>query len=407
MVGLGYIGLPTALLLAQNFEVVGYDIDKKKIEMLNNNIMPFEEPGLTELYNKVKQNFRASTEIEESDVFLIAVPTPLDKELKIADLSAVIDAAKKISRKLKQGNLVIVESTVPPKTCENVVKSLLDSSNKEYHLAYCPERAIPGKTIHEMIHNDRIIGGLDNKSARMAKEIYETFVKGEIHITNLTTAEMVKLMENTFRDVNIALANEFALIAEEVGINVWEAIELANHHPRVNILRPGPGVGGHCLAVDPWFLVELAPASNMIITSRTINDNMSFYIYKQRKKIVKSPSATITIWGVAYKGNVDDTRETPALKLIKILENEGYNVKIHDPHVKNFEYPIQSLEESVTDSSCIIVITDHDYFKNINPKDLKPLMKEHAILDTRNLISQEKWIKHGFKVKMLGAPNKT
>ena len=277
VLGLGYIGLPTALLFAQKFTVVGVDINEKIITTLNKGSLPFVEKGLEKLYHKGRKNFTATTTIEPADAFIIAVPTPLEESLKIADLQFVRHAAEMIAPHLKRGNLVILESTVPPCTSENVVLPILEKhgvKKDEFLYVHCPERAIPGNTLFEMINNDRIIGGINHDSSHVAKELYASFVKGNLLITDTKTAEFVKLMENTSRDVNIALANEFAKIASDMHINVWEAINLANRHPRVKILQPGPGVGGHCIAIDPWFLTETSINAQMISLARTINDSM-------------------------------------------------------------------------------------------------------------------------------------
>ena len=253
MLGLGYIGLPTSLLLAQKHEVLGVDVNKEVIERLNNGQIPFDEPGLKDLFKKVENHFHASTKVDYADVFIIAVPTPLDKSVKVADLKYVQSAAKMIYPFLKKDNLVILESTVPPGTSEQLVAPILSRSglnDGDFSLVHCPERAIPGKTIFEMIHNDRVLGGFNEKSMERAKEIYSSFVEGNLYLTDIRTAELVKLMENSYRDINIALANEFAQMAEECKINIWETISLANKHPRVNILKPGPGVGGHCISVS-------------------------------------------------------------------------------------------------------------------------------------------------------------
>lgn len=403
VIGLGFIGLPTALLFASNgHKVVGIDLDKNKVDSLNNGELPFEEPGLSELHSKAKANFIAKTDLEEADVFLIAVQTPLDN-LKLADLSYVKSAAKSVSVKLKKCNIVVVESTVPPGTGEMLVPILETSGLKQedFHLAHCPERAIPGKTIEEMVNNDRIIGGLDDESREIAKKLYSSFSKGKLHLTNLKTAEFVKLMENTYRDVNIALANEFAKIAEENRVDVWEAIELANRHPRVDVMKPGPGVGGHCIAVDPHFLTSSSTRSSLIMGSREINDSMPSYVLRLVKNLLKGEkNVTITIFGVAYKGNVDDTRESPATRFIKLAENDGFEVKVYDPHVKRYEKELLDIEDATAESSAIIIITDHDEFRKIDPKKLT--MKNKLVLDTRNIIEQKLWEDAGFKVHLLG-----
>lgn len=407
VIGLGYIGLPTALLLAQKYQVVGVDINKRIVDTLNSDKLPFEEQGLEELIKKTKKTFSASQKVEEADVFLIAVPTPLEGSMKISDLKYVRSATEMISPHLKDENLVIIESTVPPGASERLVIPILKRSGvKKFYFSHCPERAIPGKTIFEMIHNDRIIGGIDKESGERTKDLYASFVKGNIYLTDLKTAEFVKLMENTYRDVNIALANEFAQLAEESKINVWEAIELANKHPRVEILKPGPGVGGHCIAIDPWFLTENSTKFRLIPIARQINDSMPNNVLQIVRKILKgSTEATITIFGVAYKGDVDDARETPASKLIKLAENEGFTIKIHDPYVKNFEYKISCLDDSVKDSDCVILITDHAIFKEINPEKIAKLMRKKNLIDTRNILNHKKWRKAGFTVEVLGKPS--
>ena len=400
VIGLGYIGLPTACLFANaGYEVIGVDVNRGTIEKLNQGKLPFKEKGLEELFENALPNMRFKTRPEAADVFLIAVPTPLDKEAKMADLRYVREAAKSISNYIKVDNLVILESTVPPGTCERLILPLL--KNKA-HMVHCPERAIPGNTIHEMIYNDRIIGSNERESGEHAKELYSSFVKGNIYLTDLRTAEMVKVMENTFRDINIALANEFAQIAEESGVNIWAAIELANKHPRVNILKPGPGVGGHCIAIDPWFLIENSVRSRIVNLAREINESMPRHVLRLVKELGIGANGTITVLGVAYKGDVDDTRETPALKFIKLAENEGYTVKVHDPLVKKFKYAILNLEEAVEDSDCLILITDHEEFKEIIPEDISKLMKNRSLIDTRNSLDHERWKKAGFKVKVLG-----
>jgi UDP-N-acetyl-D-mannosaminuronic acid dehydrogenase len=405
VLGLGYIGLPTALLFAKSGnQVIGVDINQSVVNSLNNGKLHIEEPGLQELFISAKNNFSATTVVGPSDVFLITVPTPLKKSIHVSDLAYVRTAFEMIYPYLKKGDLVILESTVTPGASEKLGIPILERSGLkagEFFYAHCPERAIPGKTLYEMVHNDRIIGGFNPDSADITKNLYGSYVKGKIFITDIKTAEFSKIIENTYRDVNIALANELAQIAENAGINVWEAIALANKHPRVNILNPGPGVGGHCIAVDPWFLTENSSKWGIIQLARDINDAMPNHVLQLvRSLLVRVKDPVITIFGVAYKGNVDDTRETPALKFIKLAENEGYTVKCYDPHIKQFEYPCLPLEQAVDSSDCIIIITDHDEFKKINPADLR--MRRRIILDTRNLLDHALWIKSGFTVRVLG-----
>jgi UDP-N-acetyl-D-mannosaminuronic acid dehydrogenase len=387
VLGLGYIGLPTACLFANaNHEVVGIDINQEIIEKLNPNELPFEEKGLKQLFENAYPNMRFKTQVEDADVFIIAVPTPLNKEMKMAELKHVRSAAEMIYQHLRKNNLVILESTVPPGTCDKLLVPVLEKSGLkvgDFSLAHCPERAIPGNTIYEMVHNDRIIGGIDEKSTELAKSLYSCFVKGNFYLTDTLTAEFVKLMENTFRDINIALANEFAQIAEECGVNVWEAIELANKHPRVNVLKPGPGVGGHCIAR----IVSLAREINVSMPNHVLQ------IVKRQVDDIKDP--VITVLGVAYKGGVDDTRETPALKFIKLAENAGYEVKVYDPHVKEFEYEILGVEEAVKDSDCIVLITDHPEFKDIDPEGISRNMRNKNVVDTRKVLDAKRWEEAG------------
>jgi UDP-N-acetyl-D-mannosaminuronic acid dehydrogenase len=405
VLGLGYIGLPTALLFAAHgADVIGVDVKQSVVHGLNQGRLPFEEPGIEELYLRAKDRFVAKAEPEPSDVFLIAVPTPLDPATKVSDLRYVKRASEMIAPHLGDGNLVILESTVPPGTSERIIIPRLEKSGTaigDFLYAHCPERAIPGRTLHEMVHNSRIIGGYDPSSTERAARIYRTFVSGEIFQTDTRTAEFVKLMENTCRDVNIALANEFAQLSEECGINVWEAIELANKHPRVSILNPGPGVGGHCIAVDPWFLTENSTRCKMISLAREVNDSMPNYVlHILRELLINIRNPTISVFGVAYKGNVGDTRESPAFKFIQLAENEGYTVRCYDPVVRGFPYPLMDLENAVADSDCIVILADHDCFKEIDPSGI--CMRTRAIIDTRNIVNHQKWNDNGFAVRVLG-----
>ena len=405
VLGLGYIGLPTALLFAHSgYKVVGVDINEDVINLLNKGKIHIEESNLEDLFSRVKDNFSASTIVGPSDIFLVAVPTPLKKSIHVADLGYVRSAFEMIYPHLKKGNLVILESTVTPGASDKVGIPILEKSGikvGEFFYAHCPERAIPGKTLSEMINNDRIIGGFDAESTRMAKDLYSSYVKGNIFTTDIKTAEFTKLIENTYRDVNIALANELAQSAENSGINVWEAIALANKHPRVNILNPGPGVGGHCIAVDPWFLTENSSKWGITQLSRDINDAMPNHILQLIRSFIRGiHDPIITIFGLAYKADVDDTRETPALKFIKLAENEGCIVKCYDPHVKKFEYPLLLLNDSLKNSDCIVVITDHAEFRSIDPFTVH--MRTKNLLDTRNILDHELWRKAGFAVKILG-----
>jgi len=403
VLGLGYIGLPTSLLLADaGYDIIGIDVDTEIVNTLSNGNLPFEEPGLDDLFKKARNKFKVSTDVESSDAYIIAVPTPLDEEIKIANISYVKDASKSIAKVVNPGQLVILESTVPPGTSENIVLPILKNNCPSgFYYAHCPERAIPGKTINEMVSNDRIIGAINEESYNKAKEIYASFVKGNIYESNVKTSEFVKLMENTFRDINIALANEFSLIAEEIGIDIWEAIRLANLHPRVDILNPGPGVGGHCLAIDPLFLAEKSSSSRIVKLAREINDSMAFHVVKLTKKMIGDISnPTITLLGLAYKGDVDDVRESPALKIKKIAEGEGFNVKVFDPLVKDHSSSCRDIREASIGSDCLILVTDHSEFRNIDPNSLP--VRNRNLVDTRNFLDHERWKIVGFKVKLLG-----
>ncbi|AEH06986.1 nucleotide sugar dehydrogenase [Methanothermococcus okinawensis] len=424
VIGLGYIGLPTASMLANHgYYVVGVDIDEKRVELIKNGELIIDEPGLMTLVKGAinSGNLNVKTEPEEADAFIICVPTPVihdknnkdnnknnnkdnNNETPKCDLTYVLSAVNGIKPYLKDGNLVVIESTIPPKTTEMIYK-LID---KNIHMAYCPERVLPGKILKELVENDRIVGGIDEESSELAKEVYKSFVDGDIYLTNSTTAEMVKLMENTFRDVNIALANEFAKVCTEMKVNVWDAINLANKHPRVNILNPGPGVGGHCISIDPWFIVEKSKNAELIKKARELNDNMPKYvcnlIVKEFKKLnINNPK--VSIFGVTYKGNVDDTRESPAKKIIECLLSNDFNVSIYDPHAKVFEYPLNKLEDCIKGSDCIIVLTDHDEFKNFEKEDIyeiSKLMKHKIVIDTKNILNHNLWKESKFEVKLLG-----
>ena len=403
VLGLGYIGLPTSLLLADaGYDIIGIDIDTRIVNTLSKGNLPFEEPGLDDLFQRARNKFKVSTDVESSDVYIIAVPTPLDEEMKIANISYVKAASKSIAKVINPGQLVILESTVPPSTSENIVlPTLKNSCPSGFYYAHCPERAIPGRTIDEMVSNDRIIGAINEESYQKAKEIYASFVKGRIFKSNVRTSELVKLMENTYRDINIALANEFSLIAEEIGIDIWGAIKLANLHPRVDILNPGPGVGGHCLAVDPFFIAEKSSSSRIVKLAREINDSMAFHVVKLAKKMIGDIfNPTITLLGLAYKGDVDDMRESPSLRIKKIAEGEGLNVKIFDPLVKDHSNNCEDIEEASVGSDCLILVTDHSEFKKINPTSLH--VRNKNLIDTRNILDHEHWKTAGYHVKLLG-----
>ena len=414
VVGLGYIGLPTAVMFANHgHQVHGVDVNEKAISMIQNKQLHIEENGLQERLNKAIDSgaLTASTKPIKADVFIIAVPSPIKAD-KTADLEYVRKATASTVPFLEKGNLVILESTVPPRTVEDVMLPELIKSNleigTELFVSHSPERVIPGKVFQELVSNDRIIGGINEESARQTTELYKSFVEGEMHETDATTAELVKVMENTYRDVNIAFANELAKISQNIGVNVWEAIKLANFHPRVNIHFPGPGVGGHCIAVDPWFLVELDPEQAKIIhLARQTNDGMPSYTAQMTADIlnakgIKDPK--IAVLGLAFKGNIDDMRESPSVEVIEQMCERQMNLMAFDPHIKvnNLPEQTQKIEESLSGASAILVLTDHQAFKNIDPEDIKAQMKNHIIIDTKNCIDRKKWESAGFDVYVLG-----
>ena len=407
---MGYIGLPTATMFScYGHKVIGVDVNEKVVNNINKGKIIIEEPNLEELVEDVvkKGNLIASISPKESDVFIISVPTPI-KDDKTSDMSYVISATKSIVKYLKEGNIVVLESTSPVGTTEEVVKPIIEESGlkvgRDIMLGYCPERVIPGKIIYELKNNDRVIGGIDKKSAEEIRKIYKTIVDGNIYLTDCKTAELCKLMENTYRDVNIALSNELLLICDKLNINVWEVIEYSNKHPRVNLHTPGPGVGGHCLAVDPWFIIEKEPElSNIIKSSRLLNDSMPEYVYNKIDKILqKDKSKKITILGITYKANTDDMRESPIIKLIDKLLKNNYNVKVFDPYIKDFQINCQSILEACKDSDLLILGVNHDYFKNLPLDEIKTTMKGNLILDTRNFLDKEEVEKSGFIYKLLG-----
>ncbi|MBN1281153.1 MAG: nucleotide sugar dehydrogenase [Candidatus Thermoplasmatota archaeon] len=394
------MGLPTALLLARSeMTVYGYDIDKKKIKGLKKGTLPFEEPGLKELFTAATPHFVPIETLQSSDAFILTLPTPITTE-KSCDTSFVLSAVNAVCRELKDDDLVVLESTVAPGTTTGPVQSLLEKTGKRFSLSYVSEKAIPGNTIAEMQTNHRIIGGLDETSAKRTKALYERFVTAPIHLTDCTTAEAVKLLENTYRDVNIALANELAIRLSQAGVNVWEAIRLANFHPRVHLHQPGPGVGGHCIAVDPWFLVsEKTP---LIRQARLINDGMPSVVVGRIEEIfhdVHQP--TIVLLGVAYKGNVDDDRESPAYTIKDLLEAQGYTVRLYDPLMKNKPLVSTQLSEVTKDADCVVLVTDHLMFKDIDPRHITNMRSKH-LFDTRNILNHKAWEDAGFTVHILG-----
>ncbi|MBP1765254.1 MAG: nucleotide sugar dehydrogenase [Firmicutes bacterium] len=412
VLGLGYIGLPTASIMATNgFQVVGVDVDPKIVDVINKGKIHINEPGLkTVVYAAVQSgNMRAKLAPEEADVFIIAVPTPINDD-KTANLTYVVQAAESILPFLRKGNLVILESTCPPRTTEDVLVPILGKSGleigEELFLAHCPERVLPGNILHEFVSNDRIIGGINAKSSDKAREIYEKVVQGNLILTDATSAEMAKLMENTFRDVNIALANEVCQIAYDLKLDALEVIKMANMHPRVNLHQPGPGVGGHCLAVDPWFIVEKSKKANLIRLSREINDAMPHFVADLVMKMLDQVvDPKVTVLGVSYKGNVDDTRESPATEVVRELKRQNVGVRIYDPYVKDYEFELSNLEEAFASSDLVLLLADHKEYRYLSADELGILMRNKQLFDTRNCLNHAKWKEAGFRVEVLGKSN--
>ncbi len=410
VLGLGYIGLPTASILATcGYHVVGVDISERVVKTINKGEIHIEEPGLQTMVQAgiASGRLRAQTEPTYADVFIIAVPTPITEQKK-ADMAFVKSAGASIVPYLKKGNLVILESTSPPGTCRNLLAPILEQSGlkigMDVYLAHCPERVLPGKIMHELIHNDRIIGGISPQCAESAKMIYGSFVEGNIFLTDATTAEMVKLIENTYRDVNIALANETAILCEQIGINFWEVAQLANRHPRVHLHHAGPGVGGHCISVDPWFLVEAFPEdAKLIRMARERNDSMPTFVVQKIESLIKNiDNPKIALFGLAYKGNVDDIRESPSLHVYSLLQLKNYSISLHDPHVKFSPVPLLSEEEALRNADCLVILTAHDEFKKIKPEKIQNLMRNKIVLDTHNILSGDAWTSKGFFFTTLG-----
>lgn len=369
VLGLGNVGLPAALLLAQaGKKVIGVDLDNGVVNPLRKGILPshIQEKKLKQLIKnpKVRKNLTIRTTPSLADVFIIAVPTPLHKSKRMADLSFVKKAILSILPFLKKGNLVVIESTIPPMTCRSYITPLIERSGlkvgKTIFLAYCPERVLPGDIYQEIIHNDRIIGGVNKKSRELATNLYSSFVKGHLYETDDVTAELCKLMENAYRDVNIALANEFANVAENLGVNSKEVINLANKHPRVNILNPGIGVGGHCIPVDPWFIYQVdSKNTRLVFTAREINDKVPVKIAEKIKKMVsKIKDPKIVAIGASYKPNAADTRESPAIEIVRLLRKEGYDVAHYDPLVSGYECP-KSLANACSNADLLVILVAH------------------------------------------------
>jgi UDP-N-acetyl-D-mannosaminuronic acid dehydrogenase len=412
VIGLGYIGLPTSAMFATHgFQVVGVDINQTIVDNLNQGKIIIEEPYLDILVQAAVRsgNLMADTQPQEADAFIIAVPTPITSDKK-ADMSYVVAATESIVPYLKKGNMVILESTSPTGTVENLMLPILQKSGlniyEDLYVGHSPERVLPGQIMNELIYNNRIIGGIHRKAAEKIRDLYKAFVNGEIFVTDATTAEMCKMMENTYRDVNIALANELAKICENTGINAWEVIELCNKHPRVNLHQPGPGVGGHCLAVDPWFIVEKNPDLAQIIKlSRETNDSMPLHILDNIEVILHNIKGKkkVTILGITYKPNIDDIRESPIIELIHLLKQKtDIEVIVYDPHVRNFPNNVTQPLQAVENSDLIVLAVNHNEFSKLPFNEMGWKMRHKIIYDTRSCLDKETLESFGFDYYLLG-----
>lgn len=386
VLGLGYVGLPTASLLAtKGYNVSGVDVKGEVVEYINQGKVHIVEPDLDVMVKSAVQsgNLKAYTEAQPADIFIIATPTPF-KENHQPDLSYVFSAAKAISTVVKEGNLVILESTSPVGTTEQVREIIVNESPElnTLYVCHCPERVLPGRVLQELIDNDRVIGGVDEQSTDRAVDFYHHFVRGELLATNAKTAELAKLVENTFRDVNIAFANELSIICDQLGIDTWELIELANRHPRVNILRPGPGVGGHCIAVDPWFIVSSVPEKTRLVQiARKINDSKPDWVIDrviEKAKRFKDP--IIGCLGLSYKPDIDDLRESPALSIARRLsDSEVGKVMVCEPNVAKVEgLDLRNLDDLLEKADILVALVAHRQFKRISATKLE----EKIIIDT-------------------------
>ena len=405
VIGLGYIGLPTAAILATHgAEVIGVDVNQATVDAVNRGEVPFVEPDLEiSVAGAVSQGrLRADVKTPPADVFVVAVPTPFADD-HAADLSYIEAAADALAPQLQGGELVILESTSPPGATQHMADRILAArpdlslhgraGRPVVHFAHCPERVLPGRVMVELVTNDRIVGGLTRVAAEKARDLYATFCKGEIMLTDAKTAEMAKLVENSFRDVNIAFANELSMISDKLAIDVWELIELANHHPRVNILQPGPGVGGHCIAVDPWFIVSSAPdEARLIRTAREVNDEKpERVIRKVVHKAERFRAPRIAALGLAFKPDIDDLRESPARRIVAELAKRlpEAQIDVVEPHIEELPRELSALdhvdlvalEKAVDAADIVVLLVDHTQFKQADLRRLR--LDEKMVVDTR------------------------
>ncbi|AMC94067.1 UDP-N-acetyl-D-mannosaminuronic acid dehydrogenase [Erysipelothrix larvae] len=394
IIGLGYIGLPTALMFSKSgIEVVGTDLNEKLVSCLSKGELTFEENGLQDLFSQAVENgITFTTEYQKTDTYIIAVPTPYMSSSKKLDAKYVISAVNRVLDVCEPGSIIIVESTVSPGSIDKYIRPEIEKRGivigKDVHLVHAPERIIPGNMIYELEYNSRTVGADNITIGEKVKILYKSFCKSEIVVTDIRSAEMSKVVENTYRDINIAFANELAKICRADGMNVYEIIKIANKHPRVNILQPGPGVGGHCISVDPWFLVGDYPdLTNLILAARKINDSMPTYVLGRIRDIMRehgiSDISKIGIYGLAYKENVDDTRESPTLQLLEQMNDHlAFGVKVYDPFISEriVEHQFLNFEDFISEVEILVIITAHDHIK-----ENMSLVKDKLILDTKNI----------------------
>ncbi|GAC1613870.1 MAG: nucleotide sugar dehydrogenase [Vulcanimicrobiaceae bacterium] len=410
VVGLGYIGLPTAALLASGgLRVAGYDSDRDRLATLRNG-----DYGAEIEVARVTEGAVACgaltfvDELAASDAFVLCVPTPTRDHRP--DLRAVEAATASIASLVRPSDLIVLESTVPPGTMERVVAGTLRACGLDpdaYRLAHCPERVIPGAIIEELRNNARVIGGRRPGDAACARALYARFTRAPMHLTDCTTAELVKVVENAFRDVNIAFANELAMLCSELDVDVWETIRLANQHPRVSILSPGPGVGGRCIPVDPHFLSNANPfVTELIQTARRVNERMPDVMVRRLCMLLPMRTAAldVTLLGASYKPNVDDTRESPTERIDDLLRERGYRTRVYDPLARSFTRPlVSSLERAVDGADALMLVTEHDIFREIDPRYVRTLVRTPLLLCGRPGLDLERWREAGFRVSVLGS----
>ncbi|RKY15787.1 MAG: UDP-N-acetyl-D-mannosamine dehydrogenase [Planctomycetota bacterium] len=401
--GLGYVGLPTAALMATaGYRVYGYDTNSEIIKTLKEGDVHIEEAGLKTLLRAAIEsgNLKVVSEPRQSDAHIICVPTPVVDGR--ADLSAVKKVSETIAGLIRRGDLVVLESTVPPRTTETVVAEIIRrksglTAGRDFYLAYCPERVLPGKILSELVHNDRLIGGFDKESAQVAASLYSRFVDGALIKCGCLEAEIAKLAENTYRDVNIAFANELARICHSLNADVWRVIDLANRHPRVSILRPGAGVGGHCIPVDPWMLTGFT-RTHLIQAARHINDTQPHFIANSIAEIL-NPESRVVLLGLTYKENVDDTRNAPSEVLADALSQKGFSMRFCDPYVRKFrgEEVFASVVEAAQDADMLLFVVAHDEWLRLAPAELAKIMRRRLVYDATGKVDSAVWRSQGFE----------